>query len=115
MRKYKKIELGTTTREMFEFEESNEKGEKITIEISECHASKEQQKIGFPAHWLSVQTYAETAEYCSGKYDPFTLIEEFTDNNGRRCCYRRVDVANILPVSEENKKICLEMVERLAF
>lgn len=115
MRNYKEISTGSEIRKMYEFEERNSKGEKITVEILECEAGKQQLKMGFPKNWLSVHTYAQTKEYCSGKYDPFIIIENFTDENGRKCCYRKVDIKNLLPVSEENKKKSLEIVEDIAF
>ncbi len=115
MRNYKEITTGSEIRKMYEFEERNSKGEKITVEISECEAGKEQMKIGFPKHWLHVRTYAETKEYCSGKYDPFVIVENFTDENGRKCCYRKTDIKNLLTVSDANKLRALEIVENIAF
>lgn len=103
MRKYNEISTGSEIRKMYEFTERNSKGEKITVEISECEAGKRQLKMGFPKYWLGVRTYAEKENGdCSGKYNPFI---------GNRM----VDIENLLTVSDENKKKCLEMVEELAF
>lgn len=116
MRKYKEISTGSEMRKMYEFEERNIKGEKITVEITECEAGKNQLKMGFPKNWLSVQTYAEKENGdCSGKYDPFTILEERKDQNGKNICFRKVDIKNLLTISEENKKKCLEIVEKIAF
>lgn len=116
MRNYKEIETGSETRKMYEFEKRNNKGEKITVEITECEAGKTQLKMGFPKNWLCVRTYAEKENGdCSGKYDPFTIVVNFKDENGRYVCHRKVDIKNLLTVSDENKRKCLEIVEDIAF
>lgn len=103
MRNYKEIATGSEIRKMYEFEERNSKGEKITVEISECEAGKQQLKMGFPEHWLGVRAYAEKENGdCSGKYNPFQKNH-------------MVIIESLLTVSDENKKKVLEMVEKLAF
>lgn len=103
MRKYNEISTGSEIRKMYEFEGRNSKGEKITVEISECEARKQQLKMGFPKHWLDVRTYAEKENGdCSGKYNPFIKNH-------------MVDIENLLTVSDENKKKALEMIENIAF
>lgn len=103
MRKYNEISTGSEIRKMYEFKEKNSKGEKITVEISECEAGKQQLKMGFPEHWLGVKTYAEKENGdCSGKYNPFSKNH-------------MVDIESLLTVSDENKKKVLEMIEKIAF
>lgn len=101
------IEKMTETRAFYNFTEPNEKGEKITVEITECESGKEQRKIGFPPHWLSVHTYVTKEDgTCYGGYNPFT--EPYTYG-------RRVIVDKLLTPSGENIIKALEMVAEMAF
>lgn len=101
------IEKMTEKRAFYNFTEPNKKGEKITIEITECEAGKEQKKIGFPAHWLSIQTYVTKEDgSCYGGYNPFIEPYEYG---------RRIIVDKLLTPSENNIKKALEMVAEMAF
>lgn len=106
MKKYT-VDRMTEKRAFYNFTEPNKKGEKITVEITECEAGKGQRKIGFPSHWLSVSTYVTREDgACYGAYNPFTEPCEYG---------RRVIVDKLLTPSEDNIKKALEMVAEMAF
>jgi len=101
------IKKMSETRAFYSFAEVNKKGEKITVEITECEAEKAQRKIGFPAHWLNVHTYVTREDgTCYGGYDPFIEPYEYG---------HKVIVDKLLTPSAENIEKALEMVADMAF
>lgn len=120
MRKYE-IKKMSNNREYLTFQEKNQKGETIMIELVKSTSPKEKsqsmaylwKKNGLTDQvletWWSIRTYVTTENgECLGKYNP----QEFFDKRKKRLS---INFDWMLEATEENKDKLIAEIERLAF
>ena len=119
---YKVIDCGSKVRRMYEFNGRTPRGERVIVEVSECHPSsaKGWGKNDLPTLWakkgwtdgvlpsyLCTHTYVYDKDgQCWGMYDPQDMLSW----DGKRYV---INFDWMLPVSDENRdRLLAEVVRR---